>query len=805
MSVITIKAGTDPVFSKEEYQSDSRVIDAAASCSFVTGTDMAFVTHIRKMYPMPAGSAEEESFDSRVQNSFDALMFFLFYRIREGHVCLRADSVNHIFQLFREWKYRSRSESSDPNDPQAVSADAKFLSEVAEFIPKDNESLHRLISLSPAIGTAEGNTPLVYEYDRIYVRRYYNYEKQTGEFIRTGRYRSFKGKEEDLYRRALSVMFTDEDGLLLPDRTDRQKIAAAMAGISDFCVISGGPGTGKTTTVFKILILQLCANPDLKNLILCAPTAKAASRMTESILKQKNSPAMQEKIRRVAEIYGTDFKDLTERIPVKAQTVHSILRIAPHKPKPAFDSKKRLNCDMIIIDEVSMLDLTLCSKLLTALPVGCRVIMLGDKDQLSSVGEGKILGDICSVLDRQSSDTLSSEVLDFISSVTGYDREQILRCRIADRTVLLEYSWRSKDRPAIGELAKAVNDTDTSLRESQLADLSADTLLHETDEDKLFSRRFFAYIRQRSALIQTVFEKERIRAEEKREAPAIILRMPESSLFNDEKRLTELFNFRRELADNWTDPAEFNSFGPFLQALKDNDFRVSTDGKDSEELFALMDRFRVLCSNHNGIFGDRLLNTAIEQAVLDKYVNCNSTGDYAGFRAGSLFPGRLILITENNPSLGLYNGTVGFCAYPEEKGKDHFPKFKIRRIRSVNGNEFTDERLRVFLPADDRKNKDDNAAVNTVSSMFLNRYESGFAMSVHKSQGSEYRKVALIMSDRKNPTMSKELVYTGITRAKEQVELVSSKESLMFAVSRAVSRESGLSLRMRDDTHPMHS
>lgn len=212
-------------------------------------------------------------------------------------------------------------------------------------------TLRKKLRASKVVGAPGDFTPLILDaHDRLYLRRYWEYEQQLAEAI---------------LHRAASARSSDVD-----DETDLQQVAAAKAVTSHFTVITGGPGTGKTRTVQTILAL-LAAQPDGDRLriALAAPTGKAAARLTEAVRAAQPG--------------------------VEATTIHRLLGYLPGSPYFRHDADRPLTADFVIVDEASMVDLALMAKLVAAVRPDARLILLGDRDQLASVEAGSVLADIC--------------------------------------------------------------------------------------------------------------------------------------------------------------------------------------------------------------------------------------------------------------------------------------------------------------------------------------------------------------------------------------------------------------------------
>ncbi len=210
----------------------------------------------------------------------------------------------------------------------------------------------------------------------------------------------------------LDILFSREN-----QGNDGQRRAAELCCGTNFAVVTGGPGTGKTTTVFKVLVLlQLLAENPLK-IKMAAPTGKAAARLGISLLKASQSL-------KIPEIY----KKVFEFIPDTVETVHRLLKWRPGPVMFRYGPEEPLDCDVLVLDEASMCSLPLMYRLLAALPERCRIILIGDKDQLASVEEGKAFADIC-------------------------DSEALKRSNIA----VLTENFRVKENPGLADLARAVN------------------------------------------------------------------------------------------------------------------------------------------------------------------------------------------------------------------------------------------------------------------------------------------------------------------------------------------------------------
>lgn len=864
--------------------------------------NLAYVQYLMKHYPFS---------DKDEQNAFNVILLCLFAKMQDGHICVNLESAVNLMYIVKDWVVKHQEElekemrhySNEDTTHQQNPFDF-FCLALRNNVPRSNEAMLHLLQSSSAVATdIESEKPLIWDLNRLYVRRYFIYEQQICNYIKSEPFVQYEQAQEELVKSMVEVLFPRELDKDLPEgMLNWQKVAALMSLVSNFTVISGGPGTGKTTTVFKLLLLLLTLDDKNRNIMMCAPTAKAAARMGESISHQLQNPRTQGMISTLCKMAGKDEAEVRALLPMQASTVHGMLKVRPHLVTPVFNENRKLTCDVLIVDEVSMLELSLFAKLIAALPQGCKLILLGDKDQLSSVGAGMVLGDICSILSSQAPNRVQDGVINFISRMSGYSVEQLLKGKIADHIALLQYSWRSKGVEGIGKLAAVFNNAtplDMHVSEAQAEQevdqgLISDAIferimkaeashevqnadsgyykgllqqvdnlcleLKESDLELLTSRLYTLEYPQESkdAQLNKGSSKQEAEsnsilikctsvegAEESAQvdvaslermllAPLILHRIPEpynkeaethsrwkllrmddslnqKELVNKEKelrqqidsefqdRLKQIYFRRHNLIKSWIDPRFKDNYGPFLSKLREMKFRVKPYTEDCDKLFGLMNTFKVLCSNHNDVFGDVNLNSLFEVEVLKTYVN-NSGLFSRKFEAGEFYPGKIVLITENDPMLNLVNGYVGFCAYldDDDGAIANNPNYKVVNLDARAADE-TDTRnsLRLFIAMGSKQiNGKTRNEINVISTLLLNNYETGYAMSIHKSQGSEYDRVAIVLSQSVNPILTKELVYTGITRAKKRVELVANNKSMLYAMSHAVVRESGLAERL---------
>lgn len=857
-------AQQDFLYDRERWHTDS-VLNCALNCpSLVSRISVASVDYLQQHFPL--GNDED-------QEQFNVLMLVLFTKMEDGDICVNLSSLDSVYSVIARWNDAAQRPlvvlNPDEDDAAVESPEQleRFVMMVKRYAPLSVVQMHELLGKSLAVGTTEDqHSPLVFDLQRLYLRRYYNYEKGIADYIGQATAPELSAEQEDFLKQAIEILFPSvaEQGSN-PLDVNWQKMAALMATTSNFNVVSGGPGTGKTTTVLRILLLLLCLDPQNRLIQLCAPTGKAAARMGESILKQLKDERTAEKIEALAKLSHLSAEEIKSFIPQTAVTVQRLIKVRPNHSTPIFNAEHKLLCDVLVVDEVSMLDLALFYRLLQAIEPCCKLILLGDKDQLASVEAGAVLAELCSRLNLAAEQRLQERTLDFLSRMSGYSPKQLLDGKIADHVTLLQFSYRSKDVPEIGQLAALVNnapraqDSGSNLelpRNQQQGEIYSYLQLKEQAEDTLSQigmgeiadddpckqqleriKELFAQDEQQTlesiGLLEPVLvpesatkpTKKRGKGKAAAEAaataaakaaevaypefkPAIayvqLRQAPASVDADNSEQKAQIESFRKQLAQQAIARGVKENYSQFLELLEKQNFVVSADPIEREELFKLMDRFRILCSNHHGALGDKALNEAICEEVKRTYLQ-----GYGYFGPNDFFPGQIIIITKNDPVLGLVNGYVGFCAYEEKAVGSNAQSDQSAQQEQGTGQSATNSEsesdsvdntervLRVFIPTGvEEKNGKSVTKVNVISTLLLTNYDTGYAMSIHKSQGSEYDKVTMVLADRVNRVLTKELVYTGITRAKKCVQVVSSDNALLYAIGHSVDRESGLAERL---------
>lgn len=315
----------------------------------------------------------------------------------------------------------------------------------------DADAWRALLATSTLCGDGGAPTPLVLDGDRLYLARYHRAERRLASAM-IARIAEAGATDPPA---ALSPLFRTLFPAVPGGPFDWQAVAAAAALRNRLTIITGGPGTGKTTTVAKILALMLQVRPDLR-IALAAPTGKAAARLADAIVAQAASLPLEPALR--------------ARIPTAGRTLHRLLGYQPWDDRFAASAEERLAEDVVIVDEASMVDVLMMDTLFTALRPDARVLLLGDPDQLASVDTGFVLGDACRAAERGGAlhgaalaswaGQLGNTPLD-----SGPDAAPI-----RDAVVRLRHAWRFDDQPGISALAAAIREGDAPAALAVLAD-----------------------------------------------------------------------------------------------------------------------------------------------------------------------------------------------------------------------------------------------------------------------------------------------------------------------------------------------
>ena len=526
----------------------------------------------------------------------------------------------------------------------------------------DADELIQRIEQSPLVGGDDNDKPLIAYDNRLYLNRHFHNEKNIAQNLLA----RATASSEPCSREQVEQFFDSAK----KEDVDFQKLAAIVSSLHQLAIISGGPGTGKTWTVSRLLALLLQQNAQLK-ISLAAPTGKAAARMAESIqgsLQQLDLAA-----------------DLAQQFPAKAVTLHRLLHIDRYTHRPRYQAKNPLQCDVLVLDEASMIDQQMMAMICAALPAHCKLILLGDKDQLASVEAGSVFADLCGGLTQSE---FSAEQCALLQQQYGLTLPQhSADYALADHVVVLQKSHRFDEHSGIGKLARLINNGDAE---------------HSID-----------LLRQSSA------------SEE-----AALLRWRQPATAELPQRLQQ-------------------------QALGDS--LAMMQAQSIAQAFEFFHHSQILSAVWKGPGGVDAINAIIEQTLKQK-MSIDSAQDF--------YRGKPLMMTSNVYQYGIHNGDIGIV-WPDRDGE-----------------------LKVWF----------ELAAGEYRKLSISQcphYKTAYAMTVHKSQGSEFRHVLLLLPDNNSAVATRELFYTGITRAAQSVEIWAAESALRNAIERKTERVSGLLDRLK--------
>ncbi len=561
--------------------------------------------------------------------------------IAQGHSCLPLHRLDEVL----------RAASSDAALP--------VLPDVAHLVAS--------AATSVLVGATTGKTatPLICDGERIWLRRYHDYEVRVASALAARSRARPPIDSADVIHKRLARWFA------LDGEIDWQAVAVALGLRSRLTIVSGGPGTGKTTTVLWLLAALLESARErgtpLPRIRLAAPTGKAAARLGESIRERKQLLDCDE----------------TVRDAIREDSASTLHRLLGYRPNGGFrhDRGDPIAADVVVVDEASMIDLPLMARLLDALHEDTTLILLGDVGQLASVEAGHVLaalGTSGEAANRYDASTAAwlGEVTGCAVPVAEFVAEPA-QSPLAEAFVELRTSHRFGSDSGIGRLAAAIRAGDTEAALGILGSENSDVAWQPLDRHAL----------------------------------------------------------ARVLDDEWLVHA--HAIGATADA---------SAGLD------VANHFHILTALRHGPFGSVAINRAIEAQLGD---------------GSAWYHGRLIMIVANDYRHALFNGDIGLA------------------WRSPEG------RIDVVFPGE-------AGALRVFAPYTLPAHEPAFAMTVHKSQGSEFERVAVVLPDLPNRVLGRELLYTAVTRARQHVTVHGSEAIIHAAVAHRIERWSGLADKLRD-------
>ena len=540
------------------------------------------------------------------------------------------------------------------------------LAELAGDEWPDLPALRRALQASGVVGTPQspGACPLILDgEDRLYLHRHFDYERRLARRLMRAAQAAPTVPAAAVAQR-LRALFGSGDA------PDWQQLAAALALRQRLVVISGGPGTGKTTTVVQLLACLLEQDPQAR-IALAAPTGKAAARMSEAL--QQRAAHLPPPLR--------------ERLPAQASTVHRLL--GAHPGGFAHHAGRPLAIDALVVDEASMLDLALATRLFEAVPDTARLILLGDKDQLAAVESGAVFAEL------SADPSLSAACIADLARLCALPPAAIVPAAPLQPSPLRDsVVWLTRN-------FRFAADSDIACAALQVREGRADALL-----------------------------------EGLRRAADPSLRWLQDGAAAPDARTLQCLR---------------DGFTPYFDAVRDA-------GGDVAAVTRAFARFRVLCALREGPRGASAINRLLEDEARARLAPGNGS---------PWFTGRPVMVLRNDPVLRLFNGDTGIT------------------LPGSNG-----EPLVHFADA--------SGGLRALPALRLPAHETAFATTVHKAQGSEFDEVLVLLPAQRSRVLTRELLYTALTRARRRVLLAADAEVLAATVATRTRRQSGLVARLRE-------
>jgi len=557
-----------------------------------------------------------------------------------------------------------------------------------------------------SVGDEAPNKPFVHYNEKLYLQRYFGYETQIVDQL-TARIQQSRLKWNERENQ-LRALVNDGYAAAYPGgqgkgehttQTDWQSAAVVRALCSDFGIITGGPGTGKTTTLVRLLEGVHRLNPQAR-VALAAPTGKASMRMLESIRQQ-------------AAHFPEDRRQWLSQL--KPYTLHRLLGYVQHSIYFKHNRHQHLPFDWVVVDEASMVDVPMFAKLLEACSTDTRLLLLGDKDQLASVESGSLLGDLCA------------------------SAGELNRFNASEIRLINQYVADSKQ----GAAPVANGKSDAEEVEGKGGEAGG----QKADQDPPMGRCIteLRYSHRFDAGSGIGLLAKAVLAGQAGEAVRLLGNPPDN----------------HELM--W-----YHSYDPEIRELVvDEVLNAYKSYVEEEDIALALERFkeyRVLTPVREGVQGLYALNARIEEGMRRKYP------DRLGHRE-VFYRNRPLLVTRNDYALGLFNGDVGL----------------VRPDPAHEGQ------LRVWF-----EGNEEGSGLRSFHPSAISACETAYAMTIHKSQGSEFNRVLVVLPEREESRiLTRELIYTGLTRARKQVVVWGSEAVLGQGVGRSIQRISGLAERLK--------
>lgn len=520
----------------------------------------------------------------------------------------------------------------------------KFIQKILNILEKKINWLEELLQHN-SVSNGSDSTPLVLFKKKIYLYKMWKSEINILKFLNE------KNKNKKVNNKKFSKILDN----LFPEKfKNTQKIAVALTLIKNITFIIGGPGTGKTTTILKIIIALIKTAKKSIKIQLSAPTGKATTRLNEII---ENN---------IFDIYLSQ-KEKTY-LPCSAITIHQLLGFQKISQKSFFNKNNRLNLDVLIIDETSMIDILMIEKIFDAVSKNTKLIFIGDHNQLCPIDAGSILKSIA----RYSNNGYNHKTLLNLEKLTNYKIANKINENkinsINNNICILKKNYRFKKNSGIYILSNAISNKKINIFEELFNNSIQNVFFYEINSMENYQKMIENISLNYKKFWEKIYKKEKI------------------------QNIIETFQYHQ-----------------------------------------------VLCVLRDGIFGANILNKKIEEEMykkdMIKYFYINNKIWYVG---------KPIMINSNNQLLDVFNGNIGITNM-SNKGVLQVSFLKEKNIINIPIN-------------------------------ILRNYETAWVITVHKAQGSEFMNTSLILPNVDSNILNKDVLYTGITRSRNILNIFSNKK-----------------------------
>ena len=628
---------------------------------------------------------ENEIKDEKDKDIYLKIFSIYFCLIDDGNACIPLDS-----KLYDKWKLKLDGIEFDDNDLNSKNKYNELCSSLKIINDSNLKELEKLKIVSKDIND---KTIFILDNNYLYLRKYYLAKKGI----------------KDSIDRLFNIKFSNKETIDFNSYLDdKHKLSAGQKevinkGLNSNLVVTGGPGTGKTTSVLYVL-LSILVNNDDYNIYLAAAAGKAAGRMKESLkngingLLENNNFDSKPKLKKAMDI----ISGVVDNNKVEEFTIHRLLSIDNNTKRFKFNKTNQFPINSIfIIDEASMIDLCLFNNLLASIPTGSRVFILGDKNQLPSVDVGAVF----------------SELLDYLSNDKKVEILETQRFDANSELYLLAEKIRKQEELDLSDSnfidCKSFNKKDVILGENPV-------FYYNLDNDKNIQKENINYV------------------------------------------LNKWKNY---------------FFEDIVSECKDLDKNKIT----SKELSLLFNKYtflsKIISAENDGIRGVNTINQQLKKLIYTPNViklvkDTSLSNNYVG---------QIMMINKNNRSLDLYNGDIGILVTFKGDKTLYFMINKKTNL-DLNGNRDTDKIFKI-----------DDYIFYPFRLITLSEIDLAYAITVHKSQGSDYQSILVILPTKiSNPLLNNQILYTAITRTKGNTYILSNKECLEHAVKYKLIRDTNI-------------